>query len=120
MFQELFCEHFGCSSAQYEKRALNLLLYSHARILAPLVRVFKPGLFAPDLKFIRRLGQAHDMREATHDLLDFKDASGGRSDPWRGILRLRVSGRKAGRVARELLNSKPSERDSVNLLPSRQ
>jgi hypothetical protein len=104
MFQTLFCERFKCTPSQYEQRAFRGFLYLHARLVAPFLRAIKPDFFAPDLKFIRRLGMASDMREATGDLLDFRDVNVGGSSFWRGGLKLRVSSRKAGKVARELFS----------------
>ena len=104
MFQTLFCERFKCTPSQYEQRALRGFLYLHARLFAPLLRAIKPDFFAPDLKFIQRLGMAGDMREANSDLLDFRDVNIGNSSFWRAGLKLRVSSRKAGRVARELFS----------------
>jgi hypothetical protein len=101
-FKSLFCERFGCSSEEYEERAFWKLLYWHARILAPVIRIIKPDFFLEDFKFIRYLGDAVDARQAKVDVLDFKDLN---RKHWRLLhtgLRIRVSHRKARRLAFQL------------------
>ena len=101
-FKSLFCERFGCSPEDYEERAFRMLLYWHARILAPVIRIIKPDAFLEDFKFIRYLGDAVDARQAKVDVLDFKDLVRKR---WRLLhtgLRIRVSHRKARRLAFQL------------------
>jgi hypothetical protein len=102
MFLALFCERFRCSPAEYEEQAFNRLLYAHARAVAPIIRIVRPDFFSHDLKFIRMLGRASDLGEATDDLRDFKDVNDDRTKYWRNALRLRVSGRKAIRLAAQL------------------
>jgi hypothetical protein len=102
-FKSLFCERFGCSPEDYEARAFSMLLYWHARFLAPLVRAIKPDFFVEDFKFIRYLGEAVDVRQAKVDVLDFKDLD---RKHWRLLhtgFRIRVSHRKARRLAFQLL-----------------
>ena len=77
-------------------------LYWHARLLAPMVRILKPDFFAEDFKFIRFLGAATDLQEATVDLLNFRDMNLGKRSFWRTDLKIRVSGRKASRLVHEL------------------
>ena len=82
-----------------------MLLYGHARFLAPLVRAIKPDFFLEDFKFIRYLGEAMDMRQAKVDVLDFKDLD---RKHWRLLhtgLNIRVSYRKARRLAFQLLGN---------------
>jgi hypothetical protein len=106
-FQHLFCERFGCPEAQYEERAFKRCLYWHARLLAPFLRFLSPDLFAQDLKFIRYLGAATDWQEAKTDVNNFHVFNEGKTIFWREAFRLRVSGRKASDLARELLVQTP-------------
>ncbi len=101
-FQELFCRRFGCPPSEYEQRAFRECLYVHAKVLAPLLRKMNAELFKPDLSFLHYLGEATDLREVRADMADFQDANSRRGGFWRRSLRIRVSGRKAGRLAREL------------------
>ena len=102
--EALFCQRFHCDRAEFEERAFRECLYWHARLLAPLLRWVRPGFFDKDLKFIRYLGAATDWVEAKVDINNFCLANIGDPSLGRQDLRLRVSGRKASRLARELLS----------------
>ena len=99
----LFCQRFGCPSSEYEERAFRECLYLHARLLAPLLRWCTPELFSEDFKFIRYLGEATNAREVKANAADFQDANLAHRSFWRTRLKIRVSGRKAGRLAQRLL-----------------
>ncbi len=101
-FQTLFCQRFGCPPEDYEERAFRKCLYWHAKVLAPLLRLLKPHIFDEDFKFIRYLGSSSGLREVDVDLLNYRDANLGKPSFWRTSLKIRVSGRKASRLAREL------------------
>jgi len=100
--QNLFCERFGCSEEEYEEQAFKQCLFWHARLLAPVLRLLHPSAFDCDLKFIRFLGAATDWREAKTDVNNFHVLNDGKPSFWREALRLRVSGRKASRMAHQL------------------
>jgi hypothetical protein len=109
-FKSLFCERFGCTPEAYEEQAFRQLLYWHARFFAPVVRIIRPNFFLEDFEFIRYLGEAADSRQARVDALDFKDLGRKR---WRLLhtgFRIRVSHRKARRLALQLLG-KPEWQD---------
>lgn len=101
-FQALFCEQFGCLPSEYEERAFRHCLYAHARFLAPSLRGLNPDFFSQDFAFIRYLGEATGMREARAQAADFQDANRAKPSFLRTGLRIRVSGRKAGRLAQRL------------------
>jgi len=95
----LFCEKYKCSPEDFPERAFRMFLFGHARILAPVIRTFKPDFFAEDFNFIRYLGGAMDLRQAKVDVLDFKDME---RKNWKLLhtgLKLRVSHRKARKIA---------------------
>jgi len=98
----LFCQRFQCPASEFEARAFKKCLYWHARLLAPMMRRLKPDFFAEDFKFIGYLGASTGLREIDVDLMNFRDVNLGRPSSWRTTLKLRVSGRKAGRLAHEL------------------
>jgi hypothetical protein len=100
--QFLFCRRFHCDTSEFEERALRECLYWHARLLAPLLRKVQPHFFDKDLKFIRYLGATTDWDEAKTDINNFYLVNVGKPSFARTDLRLRVSGRKASRLAREL------------------
>jgi len=102
-FKSLFCQRFSCPPEDYEERAFRMFLYWHARFLAPVIRTVMPRFFRGDFDFIRCLGEAADSRQAKVDVLDFKDSD---RKHWRLLhsgLMIRVSGRKARRIAFQLL-----------------
>ncbi len=101
-FSTLFCQRFDCAPSEYEGRAFTKCLYWHARLLAPVVRKLKPSFFVEDFKFIRYVGAAASVREADVDVLNFHDVNVGKRGSWRTDFRIRVSGRKASKLAREL------------------
>jgi len=98
----LFCERFDCPPSEYEERAFRKCLYPHARLLAFLIRIISPNFFAEDFKFVRYLGESTSLRDVSADRMNFHDAN--RSNPkfLRTALRIRVSGRKATRLAQRL------------------
>jgi hypothetical protein len=101
-FKTLFCEKFKCPPEAFEERAFRTFLYWHARLLAPVIRIIKPDFFLEDFNFIRYLGDALDVRQAKVDVLDFKDTD---RKNWRLLhtsFRIRVSHRKARRLAFQL------------------
>ncbi len=104
-FERLFCALYRCAPAQFEERALKKLLYPHARLMAPFLMAVNPDFFFQDLRLIQHLRQSTDVRDATNDLMNFKDAAANQGF-WRGSLRLRISGRKAGKLARQLFSTK--------------
>ena len=101
-FQLLVCQWFNCPTSQYEERVFEECLYWHARLLAPVVRRLRPDFFAEDFKFIGYLGTSTGLREVSVDVANFRDANAGEQSFWRSTLRLRVSGRKASRLAQQL------------------
>jgi hypothetical protein len=103
--QTLFCERFNCAPADYERRALGSLLYPHARILVPVIRTLRPSFAAEDLKFVRYLGEADDFQDAANQVADFREVNRTTRSFLRKRCRLRVSGRKAGQLVKELFQS---------------
>jgi len=101
-FKTLFCERFKCPPEEFDERAFRMVLYWHARVLAPVLRIISPNFFLEDFNFIRYLGESLDVRQAKVDVLDFKDLD---RKHWRLLhsgLRIRVSHRKARRLAFQL------------------
>ncbi len=103
--KKLFCERFNYRESRYETRALKRCLYPHARILAPIIWLVNKGFFAEDLKFIHGLGESTDLDEVRVELLDFQDFNFASRFRLRARLKLRVSGRKAHELAKNLFSS---------------
>ncbi len=100
--RSLFCERFACPPSEFEKRALRKCLYLHVRIIAPLLRWLNPGFFERDRVFIDYFGKAKNWQEVTTEVaaLHYQDSVKPRFV--RNALRLRVSGRKANKLAAKL------------------
>jgi hypothetical protein len=98
-FAELFCSRFRCTTSAYQRRAFSELLYARARPIAPVLRVIKPSWFAEDLKFIRELGEATDLREALSCAATFQTINASSGNLLRRWLKIRVSGFKASLLA---------------------
>ena len=102
-FKSLFCEHFDCPPAEYEKRVLRCVLYRRARLLAPLLSAMFPNYFFDDFQFIADLGYATSLIEVNAEVAHHKKTSRQRSLVFlhRG-LKLRVSGGKVVLLAHQL------------------
>ena len=77
-------------------------MYPHARLVVPLIRTLLPKFLEEDLKFIRYLGEAEDFQEAEATVSEFRGANQWTRSFCRNRFKLRVSGRKAGRLVRDL------------------
>jgi hypothetical protein len=102
----LFCERFKCPPSEYEVRALKRCLYWHARLLGPFVRLLNAKFFLEDLQLIRALGAATHWRDARGEILTFQDANRTSMRLLRTGLKIRVSGRKATDLAKQLFSEK--------------
>ncbi len=100
--KSLFCQRYDCPLSEYEQRAFNRCLYTHAKIVAPVIRRITPEFFAPDFKFIQDLGETIGSREASAEASNYQDANRARPNFWRTGLKIRVSGRKATALAYRL------------------
>lgn len=101
--KSLFCERFKCPPSEYEKRALWKCLYLHARIISPLLRLLNPGGFERDRLFIDDFGKAENWQAAMEEITALHHLDAFKPQLMRKTLRLRVSGRKAGKLADKLL-----------------
>jgi hypothetical protein len=94
-----FCERFKCPPSEFEERALRRCLYLPAKLTAPLLRLYDQDWFKADLLFLRDLGNAKSWEQIMAEL----DAYHFREHLHPGFarmkLRLRVSARKANRMA---------------------
>jgi len=112
-FRSLFCERSRCAPGDYEERAFTEFLYPHARLLAPVVRKLRPDFFDEDFQFIRGLASAKNGREANKEAINFQYAERARPSFLRSRLKIRVSGRKAIRSARDLFSDESSRNFSA-------
>ncbi|MCX6930173.1 MAG: hypothetical protein NT154_44235 [Verrucomicrobia bacterium] len=104
-FKLLVCQRFNYPPSEYEERVFRKCLYWQGRLLASVVRKLKPDFFVQDFRFIRYLGESTGLREVGVDLLNFRAANIGKPSFWRTGLKIRVSGRKASKLAQELFTA---------------
>jgi hypothetical protein len=113
-FQVLFCRRFQCPAQEYEKQAFGKCLYWHAKPLAPVLRILNPEFFRRDYGFIRYLGEAPDMRDVKAAASSFRNENRRNPSFLRTGLRIRVSGRKAVRLARRLFAEERQDEAGTN------
>jgi hypothetical protein len=108
-----FCERFSCPPEDYEFRAFTQCLYWHALLLAPFVFFLNTSYFRIDFELIRELGVVSHVQDADLALLSFQDANRATRSFWRTGLNIRISGRKAANLARELFSEEWSQGGKV-------
>ena len=79
-----------------------------------MARRLSPDFFKEDFKFIRYLGDSTGLREVGVDLLNYRAANLGKPSFWRTGLKIRVSGRKASRLAQQLFATEKQDDSPIN------
>ena len=100
-FAQLYCEHFRSEPAAFRQAVLRRTLYPQARLLRPLLRVFKPDFFAADFDFIDSVGRITRRRDFSSEADEFVHHPENRGF-WRRTLRLRVSVGRMHRLVGEV------------------
>jgi hypothetical protein len=100
-FKTLYCKYSNCPPTEFEDRTFRACLYGRAKLMEPVIRLVRSRFFAEDYSFIEALGGAKNLQDVRVALSNFRDAEqmGGF---FRRRLKLRVSGRKAARLAQGL------------------
>ncbi len=106
-FRTLFCYHFSCLLGEYEERALQELLYPHARRWRGWFGLRCPGFFAADLEFIAALGPAKSLQEIMAAAEEFGRVNKAAGLSWRTVLKARVSARRTVAMAEHLFKCAP-------------
>jgi hypothetical protein len=97
--RSVFCERFKCPPSEFEKRAFRKCLYFPAKLTAPLLRWLDPDWFERDLVLIRHLGDAKNWQQVMAELDAFHYREHLQPRYARNVLHLRVSARKANKLA---------------------
>jgi hypothetical protein len=113
--RSLFCERFTCSPAEFEKRAFRKCLYLQARIIAPLLCWLNPGCFERDFLFIYYFGNSRNWPKVTAEVVALHCQDRLHPRFARNALRLRISGRKANKLAVMLFPPNPSKASAEEL-----
>lgn len=95
-FRELFCEEFGCSDRDFEKKIFWMGLFPVARPLAFLISIFRPSYFDLDFGALKSLGNLREEASCRHQAEGFKGnyRGFGSHTALRRRLLVRVSGRR--------------------------
>ena len=67
-FGELYRELHGLAPAEYEAHLLARVLYPHARLLGPFLRVLRPDYFGADLDLLRDVAFIRRTRDLANEL----------------------------------------------------
>jgi hypothetical protein len=104
-FKNRFCDYFDCPLTDFEGRVFGEIVYPHAAWLVPLIRRWQPKFFAEDLRFISFLGTATGLVDVTAELRAFRETCRNHDGLLRRLLKVRVSGQRAARLAKELFDA---------------
>lgn len=99
-FAEIFCEREGLSFAEWPSVLFRRTLYSHARVVLPLVRWFNPRHFLADYEFIEDVGHLRSLEDFSLALGSYVEHPAN----WgvlRRRLRIRVSARHMLLIVRQ-------------------
>lgn len=102
-FSEKFCAMHGIAPDKYEKIVLARSLYPQARLLRPLLGLFRDFL-APDRELVRGVGRIKRLREFDAEAQDFTHHPGNHGF-FRQRLRLRASTRRLRELVRVTLRA---------------
>lgn len=102
-----FCERFGCSAAEFERRVLRRSFPASSRLLGSLLLAVSPRLFQRELEMIRRLGTAVDHNHVRGELEGYKYENQRDRVLRTETLGLRVSGRRLMQLYRETIPPPP-------------
>lgn len=93
-FQQLFCEYSECPLESFEPVFFRLNLYTHARLLAPIIRWLDPDFFHEDYGVVHEIAGVDCAKVYQMEVSRFY----GRNVRDRNLLRkmffLRISGKK--------------------------
>jgi hypothetical protein len=109
-FSERFCERYRLPPESYAPEMLRRVLYPRARWLAPVIRLFSPGIFDADCDFVRGVGQIRRAEDLDGEVSDFHLHPRNRGF-LRRILKIRVSCRRVSHLVAAIMppgNSSPA------------
>ena len=118
-FRSIFVKQSGCPPLEFEERVFKACLYWHAKPFAWVFKSLNPRFFELDRTMIRYLGDTINSREVGTEIACFREANLAHPSFFRTLLRIRVSGRKAGHLATTLLARarRGEARETENELP---
>ena len=103
-FCDLFCRATQCSPEDFDNRVFWLCIYPHAVLPARLIGRVNRDYFKQDLELIERIKHLSKSKEVELELERFRYSRGSQGF-LRGVLKMRISGRRlmdlAGRLFAE-------------------
>lgn len=107
-FEEIFCERHRCDQGEFRRLVFWRCVPPHARWVAFLLGAPHAKRFDADRELIGDLGRCKNSRQVREQLRDFVKHPDNRR--WlRRVARLRVSGRRAGKLTADYLDYPFSE-----------
>jgi hypothetical protein len=106
-FKATFCEHYGCKPEHFETVVFRLCLHRRARLVAWLLRIFRPDFFNADFTVIRHLGNSSNIVEAMAEIDAYNGNNSTRGNFWHDTLRFRVSGKRLQGLAQKHVPAQP-------------
>ena len=101
-FAECLCERMRIFPDQYEEFVMNRCLYRQALVFRPLLLRYNRNFFAPDMDFVRRIGNVRRREDLLRELDEFFYHP--RNGNWlRRRFTLRVSCRRVVALIREVM-----------------
>jgi hypothetical protein len=102
-FKTAFCARFEYQQEHFEKRVFWNAVHPEIKIVAFLIRCFRPSFFRSDLDCIRSIAAAETKEEVRAIVRSLRFDPNFNRGFLRGFLRVRISGRRLTRIANNVL-----------------
>jgi len=93
-FKQLFCRYTHSPAEKFEQTLFKRSLYPHARIVAPLLLRFYPGIFREDLAVVQELASVESPDVFQMEVSRFYGRNVRDSNSLRKLLLIRLSGKR--------------------------
>ena len=103
-FKTAFCARFEFPQENFERRVFWNALHPQAKPLALLIRFLRPNFFHSDFDCIRSVATAETKQEVCAIINSLQYDPAFKRGFFRGLLRIRISGRRLTRLAAKVLS----------------
>lgn len=110
-FKDRFCRVYQCLPEQFSNRVFWLCLYPQAKLFATTASSANPGAFAWDFDLIESVANAGSLNDIQAEI-DLHHYHRPLTGPLKGLLRIRISGRRLRRLAREVFLASPTDAEA--------
>ena len=104
-FKTAFCARFAYQQEHFERHLFWNTVHPEIKVVAFLIRCFRPSFFRSDLDCIRSLATAETKEEARAIVNSLNFDPNFKRGFFRGFLRVRISGRRLTRIAGKVLTT---------------